>query len=212
MFSPLGCLGRGLNWGKLRRACLSTWPPGRIFRADRASLRAAQFKPPTEIYPEGAAQRGRLSLVTFFGGAKKVTCRRATPGHRPVNPNSLRASDETNSRQKPNRQPCKNINHKAPERFDSQMVMLGRKQLLVEKPPRLDKYSRLLRPFFNANDSMVGGHPKEQMTHHCCKRNQKQAQFGQYQGVFRIQGLCPTDSQPLPRRQHRIRIQRQRID
>ena len=30
--------------------------------------------------PEGARHSGRLSLLTFFGEAKKVSCRRATPG------------------------------------------------------------------------------------------------------------------------------------
>ena len=49
-------------------------------RFARASSAAAQFKASTEVYPEGAAQRGRLSLVTFLGGARKVTCCRATPG------------------------------------------------------------------------------------------------------------------------------------
>jgi hypothetical protein len=67
---PLGCLGRGLNWGMLRRACLSTWLTGRFFRADRASLRAAQFKTPTEVYPVGAAQR-----ATPEGGAVPCVAR-----------------------------------------------------------------------------------------------------------------------------------------
>ena len=31
--------------------------------------------------PEGAANRGRLLLVTFLGKTRKVTCRRATPGN-----------------------------------------------------------------------------------------------------------------------------------
>ena len=34
---------------------------------------------------EGQWQRGRLSLLTFFGEAKKVSGRRATPGQRRLN-------------------------------------------------------------------------------------------------------------------------------
>ncbi|TFI10237.1 hypothetical protein E4P32_01450 [Herbaspirillum sp. 3R11] len=35
---------------------------------------------PTGTPQSGAANRGRLSLLTFFGEAKKVSSRRATPG------------------------------------------------------------------------------------------------------------------------------------
>ena len=39
--------------------------------------------------PKGQRRRGRLSLLTFFGEAKKVSGRRATPG------NALRHGEQT---------------------------------------------------------------------------------------------------------------------
>jgi hypothetical protein len=44
---------------------------------------------PTGTPRSGAANRGRLSLLTFFGEAKKVSSRRATPGRVDRRANSI---------------------------------------------------------------------------------------------------------------------------
>ena len=51
-------------------------PPGRVAQTPRQAGAV-------EARPAGVAQRGRLSLVPFFGETKKGTCRRATPGQPP---------------------------------------------------------------------------------------------------------------------------------
>ena len=48
----------------------------------KASFEAFPFFVLHNWEPEGQWQRGRLSLLTFFGEAKKVSGRRATPGLR----------------------------------------------------------------------------------------------------------------------------------
>ncbi len=50
--------------------------------AREASFEAFPFFVLHNWEPEGQWQRGRLFWVTFFGEAKKVTGRRATPGQR----------------------------------------------------------------------------------------------------------------------------------
>jgi hypothetical protein len=49
----------------------------------KASFCASRFLPNFVGNPEGAANRGRLSLLTFFGEAKKVSGCRAAPGYPP---------------------------------------------------------------------------------------------------------------------------------
>jgi hypothetical protein len=49
----------------------------------KASFCASRFVPDLFGNPEGAASRGRLSLLTFFGEAKKVSGCRAAPGNAP---------------------------------------------------------------------------------------------------------------------------------
>jgi hypothetical protein len=46
----------------------------------QASLFHFPFQHPFQREPEGQLPRARLSLLTFFGEAKKVSGRRATPG------------------------------------------------------------------------------------------------------------------------------------
>ena len=48
----------------------------------KASFEAFPFFVLLNWVAEGQWQRGRLSLLTFFGEAKKVSGRRATPGQR----------------------------------------------------------------------------------------------------------------------------------
>jgi len=56
------------------------------------------FCPAQTGTPKGQRRRGRLSLLTFFGEAKKVSGRRATPG------NALLHGERTTSTRKSNQQ------------------------------------------------------------------------------------------------------------
>ena len=64
---------RGLSEGEHKLNLLRLYPFEPEFRSG-LSLRVAQGT------PQGRRTWGRLSLLTFFGEAKKVSCRRATPG------------------------------------------------------------------------------------------------------------------------------------
>ena len=54
-----------------------------------ASFEAFPFFDSHNWEAEGQWQRGRLSLLTFFGEAKKVSGRRATPGQRTMRMNNF---------------------------------------------------------------------------------------------------------------------------
>ena len=66
---------RGLSEGEHKLNLLRFHPFEPEFRSG-LSFRVAQGT------PQGRRTWGRLSLLTFFGEAKKVSCRRATPGIR----------------------------------------------------------------------------------------------------------------------------------
>ena len=63
------------------------WIKKALLSEPQASFKAFPFFDSHNWEAEGQWQRGRLSLLTFFGEAKKVSGRRATPGkfHHPIN-------------------------------------------------------------------------------------------------------------------------------
>ncbi|WMW81770.1 hypothetical protein RF679_05680 [Undibacterium cyanobacteriorum] len=56
------------------------WIKNALLFEPQASFKAFPFFALRNWEAEGQWQRGRLSLLTFFGEAKKVSGRRATPG------------------------------------------------------------------------------------------------------------------------------------
>jgi len=70
---------RGSAWMSPQKLCLKRIRNETCLSRRRVGL-VSRFKCNFCGYPEGAASRGRLSWVTFFGEAKKVTGCRAAPG------------------------------------------------------------------------------------------------------------------------------------
>ena len=69
-------------YGTLFRACVTVSACKRIraLQGQRVSS-TSHFCPAQTETPQGQRCRGRLSLLTFFGEAKKVSGCRATPGN-----------------------------------------------------------------------------------------------------------------------------------
>ncbi len=75
-----GSAGRSSASGAAKKAGAKADEEARMFEP-KASFRASRFGSRLFGNPRrGRRRRGRLSLVTFFGEAKKVTSCRATPG------------------------------------------------------------------------------------------------------------------------------------